>query len=114
MKRLLILVPILFLGIKPYQQPIIKNQGATTDSLTPFQIDTLVLSVLNINTEIQANVSQQLDQRKHQLQNEKYRLLNEIRRIKKRKEEQNTRYRKEKRKLEQMIKYLEKYENRGL
>lgn len=113
MKRLLILVPILFLGIKPYQQPISTKQWTNTDSLTPFQRDTLVLSVLNLNTEIQANVSQQLDQRKHQLQNEKYRLINEIKKIKQRKKEQR-RKRQEKRELQQMIDDLEKYENRGL
>jgi len=112
MRKFLILVPVLFFGLKPYQQPIDNKQP--TDSLTPFQRDTLVLSVLNLNTQIQANVSQQLDQRKNQLQNEKYRLLNEIKKIKQRKKEQNLRYRKEKRELEQLIKDLNKYENRGL
>lgn len=111
MKKLFILVPILFFGLKPYQQPIGNKQA--TDSLTPFQQDTLVLSIINTETEIQANISQQLESKKQQLQNEKYRLLNEIKRIQQRKKEQR-RKRQEKRELEEMIKYLEKYENRGL
>jgi len=111
MKKLFILVPILFFGLKPYQQPISNKQAA--DSLTPFQKDTLVLSIINIETEIQANISQQLDNRKQKLQNQKYRLLNEIKRIQQRKKEQR-RKRQERKELEEMIKYLEKYENRGL
>ena len=111
MKKLLILVPILFLGVKPYQQPT--KQGVNNDSLTPFQKDTLVLSIINTETEIQVNISQQLDNKKQQLQNEKHRLLNEIKRIQQRKKEQR-RKRQERKELEQMIKDIEKFNNRGL
>jgi len=111
MRKLLILVPILFFGIKPYQQTT--QQVNKTDTLRSFAIDTLALSVVNMQTEIQSNVAQNLEEKKRQLQVQKSKLLQEIKLIQQRKRERQ-RQRQEKREIQELINDLEKFKNRGL
>lgn len=111
MRKLLILVPILFFGIKPYQQTT--QQVNKTDTLTSFAIDTLALSAVNTHTEMQANLSQNLEEKKRQLQVQKSKLLQEIKLIQQRKRERQ-RQRQEKREIQELINDLEKFNNRGL
>lgn len=104
MRKIFFLVPILFLGIKPYQQTT--GNKLQTDSLTQFEKDTVILSIAKTNIELQVLISQELDERKKQL-------LSELKKIRQR-EKELKRKRQEKRELQQLIKDLEKYENRGL
>lgn len=104
MRRIIFLVPILFLGIKPYQQPT--GNQVKADSLTQFEKDTVVLSMVKNNIEVQIHISQELDQRKKQLLSELKKIIQRERELK--------RKRKEKRELEKMINDLEKFNNRGL
>ena len=93
MKRIFFLIPCLFLGIRPYQQ---NTQNSKPDTLSQLARDTIILSVVKTNIDVQLSVSEQLDQRKQKL-------LQELRQIKKQD------------KLQRKIKKdLDKYENRGL
>lgn len=98
MKRIFFLLPCLFLGIKPYQQNI--QEGKKLDSLSQLSRDTLVLSVVKTNIDIQLSVSEQLDHRKRKL-------LQELQQLKK--EE-----RMQKKQERELKRHLYKYENRGL
>lgn len=97
MKRIFFLIPCLFLGIKPYQQNI---QTSKPDSLSQLARDTLVLSVVKTNIDIQLSVSDQLDERKQKL-------LQELQQLKKQE-------RMQKKKERELKRHLSKYENRGL
>lgn len=104
MRKILFIVPFLFLGIKPYQQTI--NHTTKSDTLSPFQKDTIILSKVKSQIDMQLDVSEQLDRKKERLQTE-------LKKVKKR-ERESRRKRREKRELEDFKKALEIYENRGI
>ncbi|WCM42414.1 hypothetical protein MG290_01725 [Flavobacterium sp. CBA20B-1] len=106
MRKILFVVPFLFLGIKPYQQITSEKYDKTNEDLTQFEKDTLALTVLKTSVEFQLNVSEKLDERKQQL-------LIELKTIRQR-ERDLKRQRLEKRELQKMINDLEKFNNRGL
>lgn len=101
MKRVLILLPILFWGVKPYQQPI--TTCYKVDSLTQFERDTISLSIMKTNLIINLNIADKLEERKQQL-------LQELQELKKAERSLKKKQREERRIKES----LHKYENRGL
>ena len=93
MRKLLLLIPFLFISVKPYQQVITTND--TVKSLDTIQ---LVKTVDTISMEIEK--SKRLDVKKNKLKEELNRLKKE-----KRKEEREER---------QLKKAMEKFNNRGI
>lgn len=93
MRKILLLIPFLFISVKPYQQVITPND--TVKSLDTIQ---LVKTVDTISMEIEK--SKRLDVKKN-------RLKEELNRLKKEK-------RKQEREERQLKKAMEKFNNRGI
>ena len=89
MKRILFLIPILFISVKPYNQ-------TQTKEVSNIAEDTLILSKVHDSISIELKRSKELDERKAELQKELAVL------------------KKKKTNLEQLKKAMEKFNNRGL
>lgn len=101
MKRLFFLIPLLFWGIRPYQQPIKQNVQVANEELTKFEKDTISLSIINTNLKVEIMIDAVLTEKEKYLKGE-LKKLEAVSIKKQRNREQKIRY------------HIDKYENRGL